>query len=131
METVRELYNGVDVGPACRFQVSMVLVIAATMRSRQAKVLLSGEGYCAPTVAHMDCLFGRPSLYGVQCILLLQMYILTIRLRARDFGLFITIVWRLFWSWGYSTMFKVATFLSLGKRCGLGFSGVFTVSIRR
>lgn len=74
MEIVRKLYDGVDVGPACRFRVFMVLAIGATTRSWQAKVLLSAEGYCASAVAHMDSLFGRPSLSGVQCILLLQVY---------------------------------------------------------
>lgn len=74
METVRRLYEGVDVGSACMFQVFMFLAIGATIRSHQAKVLLSAEGYCASAVAHLDSVFGRPSLYGVQCILLLQMH---------------------------------------------------------
>ncbi|OJJ86555.1 uncharacterized protein ASPGLDRAFT_64815 [Aspergillus glaucus CBS 516.65] len=74
METVRKLHDGVDAGPACRFRIFMVLAISATIRSWQAKVLLSAEGYCASAVAHMDSLFGRPSLSGVQCILLLQVY---------------------------------------------------------
>ena len=74
LETIRKLYDGVDVGPACEFQVFMVLAIGATIVSRRAKLPLSAEGYCASAMSHLDSIFERASLTGVQCILLLQMF---------------------------------------------------------
>ena len=52
----------------------MVLAIGATIRSRQLKVLLSAEGYCASAIVHLDTIFQKSSVRGVQCMLLLQMY---------------------------------------------------------
>ncbi|KAF7503393.1 hypothetical protein GJ744_003915 [Endocarpon pusillum] len=76
LETIRRMYDDIEVGPAAEFQVFMVLAIAATILSRQAKVQLSAEGYCASAMSRIDGIFQKASLTGVQCILLLQMYTL-------------------------------------------------------
>lgn len=54
---------------------------------------------------------------------------LTTHHRGRVFELFIIIIWHQYWSWGYSAMFKVVIFLSLGRRCGPEISGTFTLLI--
>ncbi|KAE8153088.1 fungal-specific transcription factor domain-containing protein [Aspergillus avenaceus] len=74
LELLQNVYNGKDIGPADKFQLFMVLAIGATIRSRQTKVLLSAEGYCATAMAHLSSIFQKPSLRGVQSMLLLQMY---------------------------------------------------------
>jgi hypothetical protein len=74
METIRKLYDGLEVGPHSEFQVFMVLAIGATILSRRAKVQLSAEGYCASALKGLDGLFQKASIAGVQCILLLEMY---------------------------------------------------------
>ncbi|PYI18146.1 Zn(II)2Cys6 transcription factor [Aspergillus violaceofuscus CBS 115571] len=74
LELLQKAYSGVDVTPVDQFQIFMVLAIGATIRSRQAKVLLSAEGYCASAIVHLDAIFQKSSLRGVQCMLLLQMY---------------------------------------------------------
>ncbi len=76
LETIRRMYDDIEVGPAAEFQVFMVLAIAATILSRQAKVQLSAEGYCASAMSRIDGIFQKASLTGVQCTLLLQMYTL-------------------------------------------------------
>ncbi|OAP56946.1 hypothetical protein AYL99_09058 [Fonsecaea erecta] len=68
------LYDGVDVGPACEFQVFMVLAIGATILARRAKIPLCAEGYCASAMTRLEGIFQRASFTGVQCVLLLQMY---------------------------------------------------------
>ncbi|RAK72265.1 fungal specific transcription factor domain-containing protein [Aspergillus fijiensis CBS 313.89] len=74
LELLQKAYSGVDVTPIDHFQIFMVLAIGATIRSRQAKVLLSAEGYCASAILHLDAVFHKSSLRGVQSMLLLQMY---------------------------------------------------------
>jgi hypothetical protein len=74
LDTIRRIYDGVEVGPVSEFQVFMVLAIGATILSRRAKVQLSAEGYCASAMSRLDSILHRASLAGVQCILLLQMY---------------------------------------------------------
>ncbi|OJJ95756.1 hypothetical protein ASPACDRAFT_64233 [Aspergillus aculeatus ATCC 16872] len=56
--------SGVDVTPIDHFQIFMVLAIGVTIRSRQAKVLLSAEGYCASAILHLDAIFHKSSLRG-------------------------------------------------------------------
>ncbi|PWY93686.1 hypothetical protein BO94DRAFT_564044 [Aspergillus sclerotioniger CBS 115572] len=74
LEVLQHVYNGNDVAPADQFQIYMVLAIGATIRSRQAKVLLPAEGYCASAMVHLDTIFHKASQRSVQCMLLLQMY---------------------------------------------------------
>lgn len=76
LQTIRRMYDDVEVGPAAEFQVFMVLAIAATILSRRAKVQLSAEGYCASAMSRIDGIYQQASLTGVQCTLLLQMYTL-------------------------------------------------------
>ena len=76
LETIRRMYDDVEVGPAAEFQVFMVLAVGATILSRRAKVQLSAEGYCASAMTRIDGIFPKASLTGLQCILILQMYTL-------------------------------------------------------
>ncbi|KIX97987.1 uncharacterized protein Z520_06066 [Fonsecaea multimorphosa CBS 102226] len=74
LEILANLYDGVEVGPTCEFQVFMVLAIGATILARRAKIPLCAEGYCASAMARLDSIFQRASFTGVQCMLLLQIY---------------------------------------------------------
>ncbi|GLA28103.1 hypothetical protein AnigIFM63326_005669 [Aspergillus niger] len=74
LELLQRAYNGIELLPIDQFQIYMVLAIGATIRSRQLKVLLSAEGYCASAIVHLDTIFQKSSVRGVQCMLLLQMY---------------------------------------------------------
>ncbi|KAI3008171.1 transcriptional regulator family: Fungal Specific TF [Aspergillus niger] len=74
LELLQRAYNGIELLPIDKFQIYMVLAIGATIRSRQLKVLLSAEGYCASAIVHLDTIFQKSSVRGVQCMLLLQMY---------------------------------------------------------
>ncbi len=76
LDTVRKMYDHIEVGLMAEFQVFMVLAIGATVLSRRAKVQLSAEGYCASAMKRIDGVFQKASLAGVQSILLLQMYTL-------------------------------------------------------
>ena len=76
LDTVRKMYDHVEVGLMAEFQVFMVLAIGATVLSRRAKVQLSAEGYCASAMLRIDGIFQKASLAGVQSILLLQIYTL-------------------------------------------------------
>ncbi|OJJ77771.1 hypothetical protein ASPBRDRAFT_114274 [Aspergillus brasiliensis CBS 101740] len=74
LDLLQKAYNGVGLLPVDQFQIYMVLAIGATIRSRQLKVLLSAEGYCTSAMVHLDTIFQKSSVRGVQCMLLLQMY---------------------------------------------------------
>lgn len=75
LDLLQKAYNGIELLPPIdQFQIYMVLAIGATIRSQQVKILLSAEGYCASAIVHLDTIFQKSSVRGVQCMLLLQMY---------------------------------------------------------
>ncbi|OQV03995.1 Fungal Zn2-Cys6 binuclear cluster domain-containing protein [Cladophialophora immunda] len=73
-DILEKLYDGVEVGPTCEFQVFMVLAIGATILARRAKIPLCAEGYYASAMTRLDGIFQKASFTGVQCVLLLQTY---------------------------------------------------------
>lgn len=73
---INEVYNNPQAPRSVRFQVTMVLAIAATILSRRLKIQFSGEGLCAAAMEYTDEIDFQSSTEGVQCLLLISMFTL-------------------------------------------------------
>ena len=74
--SINEVYNNPQAPRSARFQVTMVLAIAATILSRRLKIQFSGEGLCAAAMEYTDEIDFQSSTEGVQCLLLISMFTL-------------------------------------------------------
>ena len=74
--SINEVYNNPQASWPTKFQVTMVLAIAATILSRRLKIPFSGEGLCAAAMEYTDQIDFQSSTEGVQCLLLISMFTL-------------------------------------------------------
>lgn len=74
---ISQLYtNYHQVSPSARFQVTMVLAIAATILSKRLRIPFTGEGLCATAMEEVNNIDFQNSTEGVQCLLLIVMFTL-------------------------------------------------------
>ena len=73
---INEVYSNPQAPRPAKFQVTMVLAIAAAILSRRLKIPFSGEGLCATAMEYTDEIDFQSSTEGVQCLLLISMFTL-------------------------------------------------------